>query len=86
MNSNKFNSGPLSKFEVFQSILNNFNPQSETPSELYNKLMELFGGENADLTEEFLTFLTPGQATEVGRFMDYFMLTCMTDFLERLQV
>lgn len=71
---------------MFQSMLNDFDFQNESPCELYRKLEGLFGAENTDLTEEFLTFLTPGQATEVGRFMDYFLLTCMMDFIEKLQV
>ncbi|KAG6454822.1 hypothetical protein O3G_MSEX008888 [Manduca sexta] len=45
----------------------------------------LFGDEHKDIVEDFLLFLKPGQAAEVGRFMDRFMLVQMTGFIELLQ-
>ncbi|CAH2042607.1 unnamed protein product, partial [Iphiclides podalirius] len=73
------------KFVQFQEILKNFDPVRETPVELYKKIEHLFGEEHKDIVEEFLLFLKPGQAAQVGRFMDHFMLVQMTNFINKLQ-
>lgn len=77
---------PTNKFVQFQSILKSFDPSKETPVDLYRKIEELFGEQHKDIVEEFLLFLKPGQAAEVGRFMDHFMLVQITGFIEALQV
>lgn len=74
------------KFVQFQDILKTFDSTKETPTDLYRKLQVLFGEENSDLMEEFLLFLTPGQAAEVGRFMDHFIVNKMVKFLDLLKV
>ncbi|PZC83082.1 uncharacterized protein LOC110371282 [Helicoverpa armigera] len=76
---------PTNKFVQFQSILKSFDPTKETPVDLYRKIENVFGEEHKDIVEEFLLFLKPGQAAEVGRFMDHFMLVQMTGFIELLQ-
>ncbi|KAI5642936.1 hypothetical protein NE865_04975 [Phthorimaea operculella] len=76
---------PKNKFVQFQNILKSFDPNKETPVDLYRNIEQLFGEEHKDLVEEFLLFLEPGQAAEVGRFMDYFMMVQMTSFIEILQ-
>lgn len=76
---------PTNKFVQFQNILKTFDPAKETPVDLYKKIEEIFGEEHKDIVEEFLLFLKPGQAAEVGRFMDHFMLVQMTGFIELLQ-
>lgn len=77
---------PTNKFVQFQNILKVFDPSKETPVDLYKKIEELFGTDHKDIVEEFLLFLKPGQAAQVGRFMDHFMLVQMTGFIELLQV
>lgn len=77
---------PTNKFVQFQNVLKTFDPAKETPVDLYKKIEEIFGEEHKDIVEEFLLFLKPGQAAEVGRFMDHFMLVQMTGFIEMLQV
>lgn len=77
---------PANKFVQFQSVLKSFNPAKESPVDLYRKMEQLFGDEHRDIVEEFLLFLKPGEAAEVGRFMDHFALVHMTGFIELLQV
>lgn len=77
---------PTNKFVQFQSILKSFDPSKETPVELYKKIEQLFGVENKDFVEDFLLFLKPGQAVQVGRLSDHTMLTRITYFIELLQV
>lgn len=77
---------PTNKFVQFQNILRNFNPNTETPVQLYKKIEDLFGEEHQDIVEDFLLFLKPGQAVEVGRFMDRFQLVRMTEFINMLHV
>ncbi|XP_026763201.2 uncharacterized protein LOC113521748 [Galleria mellonella] len=74
------------KFFQFQNLLQTFDPSKETPVQLYRKVEMLFGEDHKDLVEEFLMFLKPGQAAEVGRFMDHFTLVQMTSFIELLQI
>lgn len=76
---------PTNKFVQFQSILKSFDPTKETPIDLYKKIESLFGADHKDIVEEFLLFLKPGQAVEIGRFMDHLMLTQLTGFIEMLQ-
>ncbi|XP_013193504.1 uncharacterized protein LOC106137250 [Amyelois transitella] len=76
---------PTNKFVQFQNILKSFDPSKESPVDLYRKIEELFGEQHSDIVEEFLLFLRPEQAAEVGRFMDHFALMHMTGFIELLQ-
>ncbi|XP_068620430.1 muscle M-line assembly protein unc-89-like [Battus philenor] len=76
---------PTNKFVQFQELLKTFDPSKETPTDLYRKVEQLFGDENKDIVEEFLLFLKPGQAAEVGRFMDHFMFVQITNFIDKLQ-
>lgn len=77
---------PDNKFQQFEQILRNFDPFEHSVTDLYRSIEQLFGPANSDLIEEFLIFLTPGQAAEIGRFMEHFMITKMTKFVEILQV
>ncbi|XP_041984763.1 uncharacterized protein LOC121737220 [Aricia agestis] len=84
---NKFSayaSQPTNKFRQFREALKTFDPNKETPVDLYKKIEQIFGSEHKDLVEEFLLFLKPGQAVEVGRFMDHFMLVQITGFIKLL--
>lgn len=77
---------PTNKFVQFQSILKSFDPSKETPVDLYKKIEQLFGVEHKDFVEDFLLFLKPAQAVQVGRLSDHTMLTRITYFIELLQV
>ncbi|KAJ0173985.1 hypothetical protein K1T71_010131 [Dendrolimus kikuchii] len=84
----RFSSNTLAttnKCEQFHNILRSYNPNKETPVDLYRKIERLFDDGHKDIAEEFLLFLKPGQAAQIGRFMDRFMLVQMTGFIEMLQ-
>lgn len=82
----RFRSSNNDVFVAFQDLLKGFDPSKQTPIDLYRNIEKLFGEENNDLIEEFLLFLTPGQAAEVGKFMDHLMMNKMTQFLHLLKV
>lgn len=77
---------PTNKFIQFQTILRDFNPNKETPIDIYKKVEQLFGPEHKDMVEDFLLFLKPGQAVQVGRLMDRISLVRMTGFIDLLHV
>ncbi|XP_039759520.1 uncharacterized protein LOC120633383 [Pararge aegeria] len=76
---------PTNHFVQFREILRSFDPAKETPVDLYKKVEELFGAKHKDIVEEFLLFLKPCQAASIGRFMDHFMISQMTVFVQFLQ-
>lgn len=80
-----YTSVSANKYIQFRNILQSYNPIKETPVDLYKKIERLFGDDHKDIVEEFLLFLRPGQAAEVGRFMDRLMLVQMTGFIDLLQ-
>lgn len=47
---------------------------------------ELFLPDHPELAELFLTFLLPGHAAQVGKFMEHFMLTNMNNFINKLNI
>lgn len=47
---------------------------------------KIFLPDHPELAELFLTFLMPGQAAQVGKFIEHFMLTNMSNFLTKLNV
>lgn len=77
---------PTNKFVQFREILKTFNPAIENPVDLYKKIEQLFSDEHKDIVEEFMLFLKPGQAAQVGRFMDHFMLSQISGFIALLHV
>ncbi|XP_053614298.1 uncharacterized protein LOC128677456 [Plodia interpunctella] len=76
---------PTNKFVQFQNTLKSFDPSKETPVDLYRRIEDIFGEQHKDIVEEFLLFLKPSQAGQVGRFMDHLTLVHMTSFIELLQ-
>ncbi|GBP68607.1 GON-4-like protein [Eumeta japonica] len=76
---------PNNKFVQFQNLLKTFDPKNETPVNLYRKIEVLFGEEHRDLIEDFLLFLTPSQAQEIGRFMDHFEMNKLVNFIDILK-
>jgi hypothetical protein len=50
------------------------------------KIENLLAPTYPELLDLFLTFLGPGQAAEVGRFFEHFILTNMTTFLDKLNI
>lgn len=47
---------------------------------------QLFLPEHPELAELFLTFLLPGHAAQIGKFMEHFMLTNMNNFINKLNI
>lgn len=52
---------------------------------LYTRMTALLSP-HKDLIDEFLAFLLPDQAKQVGRLMDYILLVKMKDFINKLEV
>lgn len=46
----------------------------------------LFLPDYPELVDLFLTFLLPGQAAEIGKFFDHFILTNMNTFFNKLKI
>uniref|UniRef100_A0A8D8H2X8 GON-4-like protein n=1 Tax=Culex pipiens TaxID=7175 RepID=A0A8D8H2X8_CULPI len=74
------------QYEKFLEILQSFNEKEDRVADLYRKMEELFLGEHPELCDLFLTFLLPGQAAEVGKFFEHFILTNANDFLAKLNI
>uniref|UniRef100_A0A182W3E1 Myb-like domain-containing protein n=1 Tax=Anopheles minimus TaxID=112268 RepID=A0A182W3E1_9DIPT len=72
--------------ERFEHILRNFDEIEDRASSLYYQIEDLLGESFPQLVDAFLTFLLPGQAAQVGKFFEHFILTNMGDFLEKLNV
>ncbi|XP_058117169.1 uncharacterized protein LOC131259645 [Anopheles coustani] len=72
--------------ERFEEVVKRFNELEDSAPQLYYTVEELLGESFPELVDMFLTFLLPGQAAEVGRFFEHFILTNMNDFLEKLNI
>uniref|UniRef100_A0A2M4BCT1 Myb-like domain-containing protein n=1 Tax=Anopheles marajoara TaxID=58244 RepID=A0A2M4BCT1_9DIPT len=72
--------------ERFEELIKGFNECEGQATVLYRQIEELLSEEFPDLVDMFLTFLLPGQAVAVGKFMEHFILTNMNDFLEKLNI
>lgn len=59
--------------------------KNKNVTDLYRRVENLLKP-HTDLIDEFLTFLLPYQALEVGRFIDHFLLTKMKEFCAKLEV
>uniref|UniRef100_A0A182JKY1 Uncharacterized protein n=1 Tax=Anopheles atroparvus TaxID=41427 RepID=A0A182JKY1_ANOAO len=79
-------SGRSDLLERFEEVLRAFNELEDSVTQLYYQVEELLGESFPELVDMFLTFLLPGQAAEVGRFFEHFILTNMNDFLEKLNI
>ncbi|XP_062716936.1 uncharacterized protein LOC109401056 isoform X2 [Aedes albopictus] len=75
-----------SMYESFLDILQTFNAAEDRVPDLYQKIENLLLEDHPDLVDLFLTFLLPGQAAEVGRFFEHFILTNANDFLAKLNI
>lgn len=74
----------LQEYERFIETLKSFDQQKERVAELYYKMENIFHPHHPELLNLFLTFLLPGQATQVGRFFEHFMITNMDTFITKL--
>uniref|UniRef100_A0A182QZI2 Myb-like domain-containing protein n=1 Tax=Anopheles farauti TaxID=69004 RepID=A0A182QZI2_9DIPT len=72
--------------ERFEQILRNFDESEDRVASLYYQVEDLLGETYPQLVDMFLTFLLPGQAAEVGKFFEHFILANMGDFLEKLNI
>ncbi|XP_053658027.1 uncharacterized protein LOC128707105 [Anopheles marshallii] len=79
-------SGRVDLLERFEQILRNFDEIEDRVSSLYYQIEDLLGESYPQLVDAFLTFLLPGQAAQIGKFLEHFILTNMGDFLEKLNV
>lgn len=73
-------------YDNFLDILQSFNPTEDRVPDLYAKIENLLIMDYPELVDLFLTFLLPGQAAEVGRFFEHFILTNSNDFLTKLNI
>ncbi|XP_055309941.1 uncharacterized protein LOC129573467 [Sitodiplosis mosellana] len=76
------------KFTEFISILRNFseNQQQKTGADLYLTLEKFLMPDYPDLMELFLCFLSPSDAVEINKTMDYFLKVNSTKFLNKLNI
>ncbi|XP_055606490.1 uncharacterized protein LOC129754438 [Uranotaenia lowii] len=75
-----------SEYEQFLDILQNFDDKEDHVPDLYRKIENLLVADHPELVDLFLTFLLPGQAAEVGKFFEHFILTSANDFLTKLNI
>ncbi|XP_058449807.1 uncharacterized protein LOC131429599 [Malaya genurostris] len=75
-----------SQYETFLEILQTFNEREDRVADLYYKIENLLVADHPELVDLFLTFLLPGQAAEVGKFLEHFILTNANDFLAKLNI
>ncbi|XP_062555662.1 uncharacterized protein LOC134220586 [Armigeres subalbatus] len=73
-------------YENFLDVLQSFNATEDRVPDLYSKIENLLIMDYPELVDLFLTFLLPGQAAEVGRFFEHFILTNANDFLTKLNI
>ncbi|KAL7035582.1 hypothetical protein ACKWTF_008455 [Chironomus riparius] len=73
-------------YSQFMKMLTTFNPVTESVPELYYKMETLLMPNYSDLLDLFLTFLLPEHAAEIGKFCEHFMMTNMTDLVEKLNL
>uniref|UniRef100_A0A336MFL2 CSON000955 protein n=1 Tax=Culicoides sonorensis TaxID=179676 RepID=A0A336MFL2_CULSO len=79
LTANKFD-----EYEKFADILKSFDPSKERVADLYYKMEKIFHPNHPELLSLFLTFLEPGQAMQVGKFFEHFMMTNLSTFIEKL--
>ncbi|XP_075215908.1 uncharacterized protein LOC142321584 [Lycorma delicatula] len=72
-------------FLQFVNALNSFDNQCVTVSDLYHNIMTILKP-HSDLSEEFIGFLLPEQAMELGVYMEYLCITKMRQFLQKLEI
>uniref|UniRef100_A0A1Y1MDI7 Myb-like domain-containing protein n=1 Tax=Photinus pyralis TaxID=7054 RepID=A0A1Y1MDI7_PHOPY len=73
-------------YKEFMEVLNNFEENTCSVTELYKQIESVMGSEHSDLKEEFLTFLMPSQAKEIGKLIPYYTLSNMSLFLRKLEL
>ncbi|KAG5680926.1 hypothetical protein PVAND_010402 [Polypedilum vanderplanki] len=71
-------------FGQFTRMLTAFNPEIESVPELYYKMETLLLPGYPDLLDLFLNFLLPEHAAEIGKFCEHFLLTNMSNLIEKL--
>ncbi|KAM3956705.1 uncharacterized protein ACR2FA_009358 [Aphomia sociella] len=66
-------------------LLSRFDLDGDDPIKLTNELYKAFGIELVDLYKEFLCFLTPEQADNIGKFKDYFVQNYAPSFVKLIE-
>lgn len=72
-------------YQKFLSLLNDYD-ESTPISDLYMKVESVLNPKHKDLSEEFLTFLTPEQARQIGKLVPHFLMSNMSLFLRKLEI
>lgn len=67
-------------------ILNNFEENHDSVVDLYKSVNDILSPKYADLTDEFLSFLTSSQAKAVGKLVPHIMINNMSLFLRKLEM
>ncbi|KRT82144.1 hypothetical protein AMK59_3771 [Oryctes borbonicus] len=67
-------------------ILSNFEENRDSVVDLYKNVNDILSPKYADLTDEFLSFLTSSQAKAVGKFVPHIMINNMSLFLRKLEM
>lgn len=71
-------------YQKFMEVLSEYDP-SKSIGDLWEKV-EAILLPHPDLSEEFLTFLTPEQAKRVGKLVPHFLVANMSLFLRKLEI
>lgn len=79
------NDSPL-EYQKFMEVLSEHDETTSSVSDLYEKIESVLSPKHSDLCEEFLTFLTPEQAKQIGKLVPHFMLSNMSLFLRKLEI
>ncbi|GJQ82884.1 hypothetical protein Trydic_g19327, partial [Trypoxylus dichotomus] len=67
-------------------ILNNFEENRDSVVDLYKNVNDILSPKYADLTDEFLSFLTSSQAKAIGKLVPHIMINNMSLFLRKLEM
>lgn len=73
-------------YHRIMSLLHDFDGNVNTVTDLYHEVEHILGGKHPELLTEFLSFLTPIQAQNLGKLVPHFMLSNMSLFLRKVMV
>ncbi|ALC42813.1 mute [Drosophila busckii] len=76
----------LEDCQKFNQLLKNFDPKHDKVSDLYLNVEKLLLPEHPELAEVFLNFLLPAEASELGKYFEYFMITNASNFINKLNI
>ena len=66
----------MQEFEQFVKVLNDFDERTDNVRNLYEDVDRILRStKNFELCDEFVSFLTPNQANEIGKFVPHCLYT-----------